>query len=207
MFHGTHPLSNAQSIARRGPDFTLIGSANGHLYGRGFYTTSNIKTAAAYAQSKGAICVCCATMGNAKPNGSKEDTSDMLLQQNFHSVASGDIRVLFHPDSVYVQYVINEVADASTERELAEKQQQLDAAWQDADLGRQKDLQVIVLPSSLFHKLCVCVSLPDCRSQSCLAACLGVGQAVRGGGGPPPPPPPPPRPSTRTTRDERSAGA
>ena len=53
----------------------IIGSANGHLYGRGFYTTSNITTAAAYAQSKGAICVSCIGIGNAKPSGSKEDTS------------------------------------------------------------------------------------------------------------------------------------
>lgn len=149
VFHGTHPLSNAQSIARRGPDFTLIGSANGHVFGRGFYTTSNIRTAAAYAQSKGAICVCCAAMGNAKPNGSGADTADKLLQQNYHSVASGDIKVLFHPDSVHVQYVINEVADVNTERELAEKQQHLDAAWQEADLGRQKQLQVSALPAFL----------------------------------------------------------
>lgn len=90
-------------------------------------------------------------MGNAKPNGSGADTSDMLLQQNYHSVASGDIKVLFHPDSVYVQYVINEVADVDTERELAEKQQQLDAAWQEADLGRQKQLQVNTLPSFLVQ--------------------------------------------------------
>lgn len=90
-------------------------------------------------------------MGNAKPNGSGADTSDKLLQQNYHSVASGDIKVLFHPDSVHVQYVINEVADVNTERELAEKQQHLDAAWQEADLGRQKQLQVSALPAFLVQ--------------------------------------------------------
>ena len=180
VFHGTHPPSNAQSIARRGPDFTLIGSANGHLCGRGFYTTSNIKTAAAYSQSKGAICVCCAVMGNARPTGNQEDTSDMLLQQNYHSVVSGDIRVLFHPDSVYVQYIINEVADANAERVLAEKQQHLDAAWKDADLGRQKELQVHALPSYslLASNCCIFARLHNCFAyihifspQSCSLLC------------------------------------
>ena len=155
MFHGTHPPSDAQSIARRGPDFALIGSAHGHVYGRGFYTTTNIRTAASYAKSKGAICVCRAAFGNSKPNGRKEDTSDQLLQQNYHSVVSGDISVLFHPDSVYVQYIINQVADANAERELADKQRQLDAAWKEADLGRQKELQVPLLPCSTH------VHMPD----------------------------------------------
>lgn len=146
VFHGTRPVSNAQSIACRGPDFAMIGSAHGHVYGRGFYTTISMKTAASYAKRKGAICVCAAVLGNAKPDGRKEDTSDSLLQQNYHSVVAGDITVLFHPDSVHVQYIIHEVADATAERELAEKQQQLDAAWRDADLRRQKELQVTSLP-------------------------------------------------------------
>jgi len=55
-----------------------------------------------------------------------------------------------------VQYIINKVADANAERELAEKQQQLDAAWRDADLRRQKELQVTALPwflSCLFQNI------------------------------------------------------
>ena len=38
--------------------------------------------------------------------------------------------------------MINEVADANAERELAKRQHQLDAAWQEEDLGRQKELQL-----------------------------------------------------------------
>ena len=158
VFHGTLPVSNAQSIARRGPDFAMIGSAHGHVYGRGFYTTINLKTAASYAKRKGAICVCAAALGNAKPDRSKEDTSDSLLQQNYHSVVAGDITVLFHPDSVHVQYIINEVADATAERELAEKQQQLDAAWRDADLRRQKEVQVTALPCFFELLVLECLS-------------------------------------------------
>ena len=158
MFHGTTPLSNAQSIARRGPDFSLIGSANGHVHGRGFYTSSNIRTATHYAKATGAICVCVAALGNVKSGGSRDDTAGSLLQQNYHSVvAAGDqITVLFHPDSVYVQYIINEVADTTAEHELALKQDQLDAVWNDMDLGRQKELQV---QSGLQSNKC----LPCCR--------------------------------------------
>lgn len=144
VFHGTTPLSNAQSIARRGPDFSLIGSANGHVHGRGFYTTPDIRTATYYAKATGGICVCKAVLGNVKSGGSSDDTAGSLLQQHYHSVVAADnkITVLFHPDSVFVQYIINEVADASAERELALKQEQLDAEWRDVDLGRQKQLQV-----------------------------------------------------------------
>ena len=144
VFHGTHPPSNAQSIARRGPDFSLIGSANGHVYGRGFYTTTFIDTAASYATSKGAICVCAAVLGNIKSNGSSEDTAGSLLQQGYHSVVAAGTRVtvLFHPDAVHVEYIINDVADPTAEKALAAKQEQLDAAWRHQDLVRQKNLQV-----------------------------------------------------------------
>ena len=98
--------------------------------------------AAAYASETGGICVCAAALGNIKSGGRSEETAGSLLQQNYHSVVASGITVLFHPDAVYVQYIINQVADANTEQALAAKQAQLDAVWRDADLVRQKELQV-----------------------------------------------------------------
>ena len=175
VFHGTTPPSNAHSIARSGPDFSLIGSANGHKYGRGFYTSSNIKVAASYAEGKGAICVCTAALGNVKSGGRRQDTAGALLQQNYHSVVArnNNITVLFHPDAVHVQYIINQVADPAAESALAAKQKQLDALWRDADLVRQKDLQVMRLCIACMHVLCTLgmqaphsctVMQPHCRS-------------------------------------------
>lgn len=145
VFHGTKATS-AQSIARKGPDFTLIGSANGHWYGRGFYTTTFIDTAVSYATSTGVVCVCAATLGNIKrgDRGCEDDTAGSLLKEGYHSVvaASNRITVLFHPDSVHVEYIINDVADTTAEKALAAKQAQLDVVWKQEDLVRQKELQV-----------------------------------------------------------------
>ena len=161
MFHGTTPASNAHSIARSGPDFSLIGSANGHVHGRGFYTSSDITVAASYAEDMGAVCICTAALGNVKSSGRSRDTAGSLLQQGYHSVVAANrgITVLFHPDAVHVQYIINQVADPAADIALAAKQEQLDAVWRNADLVRQKDLQVCFIAFVSGRRLTCAYSL------------------------------------------------
>lgn len=68
LSHGTKLAKNANNIARNGPDFNLVGSANGHACGRGFYGAHSSKPelARSYAGAAGAVCVCSALCGKQK---------------------------------------------------------------------------------------------------------------------------------------------
>ncbi|KAK9797437.1 hypothetical protein WJX73_004192 [Symbiochloris irregularis] len=142
--HGTQLAKSANSIARNGPDFSKVGSANGHAYGRGFYMahSSTPQMARGYAGNSGAICVCSALVGKQKNQGlSSEDDAGSLLQEGYDSVLRGGLMVLFHPDAVIVTHIIYLGPDDSQEVKVTEQMLQLAADREVADQKRMMELE------------------------------------------------------------------
>ena len=114
VFHGTAPVTNANAIARKGPDFTRIGGTHGASLGQGFYTSDRVSLAWGYAKGTGSICVCKALQGNIK----------------------------FHPDSVCVSYILNLGPDTSMAEQLAVAKEKLDKEYDEQEMVREAQLEV-----------------------------------------------------------------
>lgn len=123
LLHGTHPVANANSIARKGPDINRAGSANGTRFGQGFYTAETPDEVVKYATDQGAVCVCTAAPGVMKYNGDTSVTAGTLAAEGFHSVVRGDWHVLFHPDSLRVDYVVDFGPDDTIDARKAKAEQ------------------------------------------------------------------------------------
>jgi hypothetical protein len=83
--HGTPSPDAAVDIARSGPDLSRAGSANGTLYGNGFYTAEDAATAEGYANrggSAGCVLVLTVAPGNVCTSGSGSTTAATLAQQS-----------------------------------------------------------------------------------------------------------------------------
>ena len=145
VFHGTAPVTNANAIARKGPDFTRIGGTHGASLGQGFYTSDRVSLAWGYAKGTGSICVCKALQGNIKSQQlNSSDTAGSLLKAGFHSVhdqGSSQI-VLFHPDSVCVSYILNLGPDTSMAEQLAVAKEKLDKEYDEQEMVREAQLEV-----------------------------------------------------------------
>jgi hypothetical protein len=124
VLHGTRSAANANSIARTGPDFGRLGTANGTLLGQGFYTAETPAEVVKYATDTGAICVCTAAPGVMKYNGNPSVTAGGLAAEGFHSVVKGDWHVLFHPDSLRVDYVVDFGPDDTIDSRRARAEQE-----------------------------------------------------------------------------------
>ena len=134
-YHGTKSIAACDSIARSGPDLTLAGTSTGTVFGKGFYTTTQISYAAQYATQAGGMLVCKVAPGVMKvgdPNCTAANISPC------HSVTNGDgtFRVLFHPDAVLVEYILSFGVDQS----LSEAARLLEEARQKA-LQRKRYLE------------------------------------------------------------------
>ena len=145
VFHGTDPVAHASAIARKGPDFTRIGSTHGASLGRGFYTTDDANLASSYAKGTGAVCVCRALQGNIKSQQlNSAETAGSLFKAGFHSLHEQGSRqiVLFHPDAVCVSYILNKGADTSMAEQLAVAKEKLDKAHGEQEMVRVAQLEV-----------------------------------------------------------------
>lgn len=145
VFHGTKPVSCANSIARTGPDFSKIGAANGHRIGRGFYSTRQVKKARAYATEQGAICICRVLQGIRKVKMlDTNETAGSLLENGYHSVheEGTDFIVLFHPDAVRVTHIVHLGPDDGMQQHLELEREALTKKHQADELQRTMQLQV-----------------------------------------------------------------
>lgn len=161
VFHGTNPPAHASGIARKGPDFSRIGSVNGAAYGRGFYTSDNIAVADHYASGNGGICLCEVLQGNVKSNNfNGAETAGSLFKQGFHSVHDPSARfiVLFHPDAVCVTHIANLGPDSSMDQQLAAAKEKLDAEHKALEMVRIAELKVMLLAPADCFLLCLPVA-------------------------------------------------
>ncbi|XP_004364710.1 hypothetical protein CAOG_01842 [Capsaspora owczarzaki ATCC 30864] len=146
VMHGTSVIANANAIARTGPRIDLAGSANGTAYGRGFYSSEEPSTPAGYARGTGSVCVCTVAPGNASPSADSSTTAASLAGmsppcQSVH-IAQSQWRILFHADSVRVDYVIDFGDDptvASLDDERKEMHRKLEA---DRDIKEAMRIQL-----------------------------------------------------------------
>jgi len=126
-YHGTASQAAANSIARTGPDLARAGSANGTAYGAGFYTDTDPSYPEGLAGS-GSVLVCTVAPGKSCPNGNSSTTAASLAAQGYDSVAPGGWHVLFHPDAVRVDYIVDysfQGDDGAEKRAAQEKAREL----------------------------------------------------------------------------------
>jgi O-acetyl-ADP-ribose deacetylase (regulator of RNase III) len=121
-FHGTPTLAAAASIARTGPDLSRAGKNIGKVYGAGFYTDTD----PAYPEGvagNGSVLVCTVAPGKSCPGGNSSTTAASLAAQGFDSVAPNGWHVLFHPDAVRVDYIVDYSfeGDEAAEKLLAQQ--------------------------------------------------------------------------------------
>jgi O-acetyl-ADP-ribose deacetylase (regulator of RNase III) len=156
-FHGTPTLQAAASIARTGPDLSRAGKNIGKVYGAGFYTDTDPRYPEGVAGS-GSVLVCTVAPGKSCSKGDSSTTAATLSAQGFDSVAPNGWHVLFHPDAVRVDYIVDysfQGDEASEKRlaqekshQLAEKQREIQEMSRKAKLAskraRQKMVQTFV---------------------------------------------------------------
>jgi O-acetyl-ADP-ribose deacetylase (regulator of RNase III) len=156
-FHGTPTLQAAASIARTGPDLSRAGKNIGKAFGAGFYTDTDPTYPEGVAGS-GSVLVCTVAPGKACSAGNSSTTAATLSAQGFDSVAPNGWHVLFHPDAVRVDYIVDysfQGDEASEKRlaqekthQLAEKQREIQEMSRKAKLAskraRQKMVQTFV---------------------------------------------------------------
>ncbi|KJE90744.1 appr-1-p processing enzyme family protein [Capsaspora owczarzaki ATCC 30864] len=125
--HGTPSIANANVIARTGPRLDMAGEANARVHGEAFYTAEDSATPIHYATTqrdgvlRGGVCVCKVVPGNAlavlQSQGVASRTAADLLAMSppRHSVHVTDNkwRIMFHPDAVRVDYIIDYADDPS----------------------------------------------------------------------------------------------
>lgn len=141
VLHGTRSAANANSIARTGPDFGQLGTANGTRFGQGFYTAETPTEVVKYATDAGAICVCTAAPGVMKYNGNPSVTAGSIAAEGFHSVVKGDWHVLFHPDSLRVDYVVDFGPDDTIDSRRAKAEQEASEKHSLAVSVREQELK------------------------------------------------------------------
>ena len=156
-FHGTPTLQAAAGIARTGPDLSRAGKNIGKVYGAGFYTDTDPRYPEGVAGS-GSVLVCTVAPGKSCSKGDSSTTAATLSAQGFDSVAPNGWHVLFHPDAVRVDYIVDysfQGDEASEKRlaqekshQLAEKQREIQEMSRKAKLAskraRQKMVQTFV---------------------------------------------------------------
>jgi O-acetyl-ADP-ribose deacetylase (regulator of RNase III) len=121
-FHGTPTLAAAASIARAGPDLSRAGKNIGKAYGAGFYTDTDPAYPEGVAGS-GSVLVCTVAPGKSCSQGNSSTTAATLSMQGFDSVAPRGWHVLFHPDAVRVDYIVDYSfqGDEAAEKRLAQE--------------------------------------------------------------------------------------
>jgi hypothetical protein len=134
-FHGTPTLTAAASIARNGPDMKRAGSNIGTAFGAGFYTDTD----PAYPEGvagQGSVCVCTVAPGKYTKQGNSSTTAASLAAQGYDSVAPNAWHVLFHPDAVRVDYIVDYsfTGDEEAEKRMAQQKAHEIAQQQRSDL-------------------------------------------------------------------------
>ncbi len=156
-FHGTPTLEAAASIARTGPDLSRAGKNIGKVFGAGFYTDTD-PTYPEGVAGNGSVLVCTVAPGKSCPKSDSSTTAATLSAKGFDSVAPNGWHVLFHPDAVRVDYIVDfsfqgdEAAEKRLAQEkshqLAEKQREIREMSRKAKLAskraRQKMVQTFV---------------------------------------------------------------
>lgn len=114
-FHGTPQVDWALNIARRGPDISKAGSVSGKSFGCGFYTALSASISEPYTRGTGSLCLLKIAPGKTFPNGHEGVTAETLTRDGYDSVYhdGNKYHILFHPDSILVEYIIDHTPNTS----------------------------------------------------------------------------------------------
>ena len=163
VYHGTPKVEWANNISRTGPEISRAGTTSGVAYGQGFYTAQQANVSESYAGSSGSLCLCTAAPGRMKSSGSSSDTAGSLAagRPPFDStfIESSGYLVLYHPDSIVVNYIIDFGTGGSglsqkqilAQKALEAKKQQRDVA-EKVRIGKLNKIQARLRMIDIFCK-------------------------------------------------------
>lgn len=166
VFHGTKMISSGNSIARNGPDLS-IAPAHGRVWGHGFYTASDARTSEGYSGAQGCLLLCRIAPGNMRHmqsgDGSLTAAALSALNPPYNSVTNpSNWHIMFHPDSVLVEYIIDHGQDPdglSPQERLRLVAQQNAKKKRDTDELRRKNRYNEVLSQmamcNYFENVCI----------------------------------------------------
>lgn len=141
LFHGTKTATAGESIARDGPDLTLI---SGHAYGKGFYLSDQFTTShPGYTGGTGSLLICDVAVGKQLTQGDSSYTYADVRAKGCDSIHDNHF-VIFEPDSVYVKFLVEFGADASDAEDpaIAVKKKAEEAAQRRAKEAHDKSVHL-----------------------------------------------------------------